>query len=785
MTEKPLKWTWLLLMVVGLTQIASGATASSLFRRGYTVIPEPQKVELKIGDFEIGSGWRLEVGKGVKADDVAVESLKEGLDTRHGISLETRGRGKAIELTIQPGSVAIGEATDKNKPALEEQAYKLEMTGSGIKISANAPTGLFYGVETLVQLVKHAEGKCWLPEATITDWPDLQQRNIYWDDNHHLDRMDVLKQALRQAAFYKINGFVIKLNDHFEYQSAPALVNPYAMTPQQLQELTDYGLKYHVQLIPYLDGPAHVAFILKHPEYAKLREYPNSNYEFCATNPGTYKLLEGLYQDLMDANKGVKYFVLSTDESYYVGMADNAQCNEGQLAKKLGSVGKVEAQFLDKAAGYLHEHGRTVVFWGEYPLVPGDIPSLPSYLVNGEVYGPEFDSALKAHGIKQMIYISTEGVEPYFPNYYEAPPSQLFNPIRIGDRLDGMYRHTSFDSSRKNADLIGTFVAGWGDEGLHPETFWLGYATGPSWAWHPGSPSPAVARDNFYHLFYGQGGQNIGRLYQLMSTQAEFWDSSWDREPSSARTPIFGSSYAIFNPPHPAHDQVLPLPAVPQGKYLRLGYDWGHANARRVKMAEDAMPANDELLDLLHKNLRSVQFQKYNLQVYLSIAGLYRQNLEMIREMSEVDGALKRAQEAAARVESRQAVAALDQALDTVEHIRDQRNVVYHNAVDTWYQSWFPRVAEANGRKYLDGVDDVKDHLPMRTVDMSYLVYRELILPLGKWYGQVLAVRNEYAAAHGLAARTNAFNWKDTNTVVEGDPVWKWGSSTLLQRYHY
>ncbi len=677
------------------------------------------------------------------------------------------------------------QAADKDKPALEEQAYSLELAGSGIKITANAPTGLFYGVETLVQLVKHADGKLWLPEATITDWPDLEQRNIYWDENHHLDRMDVLKQALRQAAFYKINGFVIKLNDHFEYQSAPALVNPYAMTPQQLQELTDYGLKYHVQLIPYLDGPGHIAFILKHPEYAKLREYPDSNYELCTTNPDSYKLLEGMYNDLLEANKGVKYFVLSTDESYYVGMADNAQCNEGQLAKKLGSVGKVEAQFLDKAAGYLHEHGRTVVFWGEYPLVPGDIPSLPSYLVNGEVYGPEFDRALKAHGIKQMIYTSTEGEEPFFPNYYALPPSKLFNRTRIGDRLEEMYRHISFDSSRENADLVGTFVAGWGDNGLHPETFWLGYATGPSWAWHAGSPAPAVARDNFYHLFYGQGGQGIGRLYQLMSTQAEFWDSSWDREPSSARTPIFGSSYAIFNPPHPAHDQVLPLPPVPQGKYLRLGHDWGQANARRVKMAEDAMPANDELLDLLHTNLRSVQFQKYNLQVYLSIAGLYRQNLEMIREMDEVDGALKRAQEAAARVESSQAVAALDQALDTVERIRDERNVAYHNAVDTWYQSWFPRVAEANGRKYLDGVDDVKDHLPMRTVDMSYLVYRELILPLGEWYGQVLAVRNEYAAAHGLAARTNAFNWKDTNAVVEGDPVWKWGSSTLRQTYHY
>ncbi|HKT12353.1 MAG TPA: beta-N-acetylhexosaminidase, partial [Terriglobia bacterium] len=244
MTEKALKWAGLLLMVVGFAQFASGATASSLFQRGYTVIPEPQKVELKGSNFEIGSGWRLELGQGVKADDVAVESLKHGLGTRHGITLETRGRGKAITLVIQPGSVKIGQAADKDSQALEEQAYRLDLASSGIKITANAPNGLFYGVETLVQLVKHAEGKLWLPEARITDWPDLEQRIIYWDDNHHLDRMNILKQALRQAAFYKINGFSIKLNDHFEYKSAPALVNPYALTPAQLQELTDYGLKY-------------------------------------------------------------------------------------------------------------------------------------------------------------------------------------------------------------------------------------------------------------------------------------------------------------------------------------------------------------------------------------------------------------------------------------------------------------------------------------------------------------------------------------------------------------
>ncbi len=175
-------------------------------------------------------------------------------------------------------------------------------------IFANAPAGLYYGVVTFVQLLKQRDGVLFFPEGEIEDWPDLQMRQLYWDDAHHLDRMDVLKQAIRQAAFFKMNGFAIKLEGHFQYASAPALVEPQALSPAQFQELTDYGLRHHVQLIPYLDAPGHIAFILKHPEYAGLREYAESNYELCATNPDSYKLLFGMFQNLLDANKGVKYF---------------------------------------------------------------------------------------------------------------------------------------------------------------------------------------------------------------------------------------------------------------------------------------------------------------------------------------------------------------------------------------------------------------------------------------------------------------------------------------------
>ncbi len=737
--------------------------ASPLLVRGYTVLPEPQEVDLQGGDFEFGSGWRLELGSGVKADDVTVESLKEGLSSRSGITLEAgvRGSGKVVELAIHTGSVEIGKVTDQNKAALEEQGYKLELASDRIRITANAAAGLFYGVETLVQLVKPADGKQWLPQGEIVDWPDLEQRNLYWDDNHHLEHLDVLKAALRQAAFYKINGFVIKLNGHFQYKSAPALVEPYALSPVQLQELTDYGLKYHIQLIPYLDGPAHIAFILKHPEYANLREFPDSNYELCATNPNSYKLLEGMYQDLLEANKGVKYFYLSTDEPYYVGLADNEQCHEAQRAKELGGRDEVLTEFVHRSVGSLHNSGRTVMTWGGQ-MNPADIPP---YFVMGGTSGPAYSESLQAHGIREMLYSPIQGMEPYFPNYYRLAPSRLFNPTPIDDRINAAFNETSVHPVRNQTNLVGMVVPAWGDEGLHPETFWLGYVSALSWAWHSGSPSPDQAMSSFYHLFYGQGAVDMGRVYQLMSTQAEFWSSSWDSEPSSARKPLFGNSYAIFKPRRPEHDQTLPLPPVPQGEYLRLGYDWGQENTRRVEMAQNNMSANDELVDLLERNLRSVQFQRYNLRVFLSIAEFYRQNLEMISDLMNINNALKAAQTAAGGVQFKRAVAGLDRALDIAERIWEQRNIVLHGAADTWYESWYPRVAEANGRKFLNELDDVKDHLPMRTVDMSYLVYREMILPLGEWYELVQSVRNQYAQNHGLPARNKKLDWKNTMVV--------------------
>jgi hypothetical protein len=723
-------------------------------------MPQPQIVKLDSSDFVFSTDWKLEL-QGVGSNDAAVQTLREELVQRFRLKLSGSGQAGTLRLNLAPNSVSVGEAQDRDRDILAQQAYKIDLSQDVVTIAANAPPGLFYGVVTFIQLLKPHAGVLTLPEGHIEDWPDLQLRQIYWDDAHHLDRPETLKQAIRQAAFFKINGFAIKLEGHFQYKSAPALVEPQALSPAQLQELTDYGLHYHVQVIPYLDGPGHIAFILKHPEYAPLRAFADSNYELCATNPDSYKLLFGMFQDLLDANKGVKYFYLSTDEPYYIGMANSAQCREAQRAKELGSVGKLLAEFVTKTANYLHDHGRTVVFWGEYPLKPQDISALPKHLVNGEVYGPQFDPAFRKHGIREMIYTSSEGEEKLFPDYFPLPATRRVHQDRPASRrVEDTWRKISFDSARRNADLMGMINAGWADMGLHPETFWLGYASAAAAAWHPGSPEPAETMATFYPLYYGRRVSQMNRLYTLMSTQAQFWSDSWDTGQSTARKAIWGNSDHIYDPRRPARDQNLPLPPVPAND-LTYHSEWTKQNAKRVELAGEFLIENDELLGLLHDNLPRADLNQYNLEVFLSVTHLYRQNLEMLSGLARMDRLLQSAGEAAAKNQPKQAIQSIDQAIDQARAIRYSRNRALADAIATWYKSWFPRVAEANGRKFLHELDDVKDHLPDRTVDMSYLVYRELMLPFGDWVEQVRTARNQYAQSHSMPLRNGRFDWKD------------------------
>lgn len=755
---------------------------SPLFARGYTVIPEPQKVSLGTHDFKFGQNWQLKLDTSVAHGDVAVEALQAGLHARFQVQLGTAaGPDGVLLLRIAPGSVSVGRAQDPNRSKLAEQAYRITLHNKAITITANAGTGLFYGVETFLQLLHPNSGTLWLPEGTIEDWPDLELRLIFWDDSYHLDRVDALKRDIRQAAFYKINGFVLKLNGHFQYKSAPAVVEPYALTATELRELASYGRHFHVHLIPYLDGPGQVSFILKHPEYAKLREFPNNNYEICATNTASYGLLQDMSRELIYATEGADYFLgtapasdyffLSTDDPYFLGMAHNSQCNEANLKRQLGSAGQVFVHFVDETGNFLRDHHRIVLFRGMDPLGPQDIASLPYYAINGFIRDSDYNAAYHSRKIPQILNAYVGGKKYLFPGYYTLPEDRRLHKgetRRLPDTstIAAAMKRISSNPARSYPNVIGEIGAGWGDEGANPESFWMGYIASDAAGWHPGSPNTKEWEDTFYSLFYGDRAVDMGQVYRLMSEQAQAWDDSWDWVPSKARKPIWGGYQQIYDPPRPAMDQTIPLPPTPDAN-LAYASSWSDENAKRVALAVQAKQANDTLLKLLHENIQRVQFNRYNLEVYGTIANLYRQNWEMICEIHNMDTELASASRIRGR-DPKAALDAVDRALDIAETIRRQRNEVLRHAVATWDKEWFPRVRDANGRHFFHELDDVMDPLADRTVDMSYLVYREKLLPFGTWVDSVLASRNEYAISHRLPVRQYRLSWDSFNTGSPG-----------------
>src|SRR5262249_30018025 len=311
----------------------------------------------------------------------------------------------------------------------------------------------------------------------------------------------------------------------------------------------------------------------------------------------------------------------------------------------------------------------------------------------------------------------------------------------------------------KTAQVMGAICAGWADSGLQPETFWLGYTAGTAAAWNPAGET-AESASAFYKLFYGPRAEDMDRLYRLMSWQAQFWSDSWETGPTQARKPIWGNSNSIFNPKRPAQWQFLPLPEAP-GADLRYTAKWSADNSKRLQLAAEFLSQNDELLEILHKNIQKADFNRYNLEVFLTVAGLCRHNLEMLADLGKMDTLLAAAASAAKKGGGREAVGASGPAPAPPPRIRARRNDSLRQVTSTWNKSWYPRDVSANGRKFLHELDDVKDHVGDRTVDLSYMIQRELLLSFGEWVNQVRMARNQYAQAHHSPVDNQVFNWKD------------------------
>jgi len=700
---------------------------TALRARGFSLIPSPQEVNLGDQDVVVDGSWMVESKVGT--DDIAITRLIQGASELHGLTFSIKG-GKKIILAVRTGTVV---GTDD--PALNEQGYLLKVTPETVEITGNGKSGLFYGVQSLLQLLhRNPAGQMILPECVIRDWPSLQLRFVHWDTKHHQKRIETMKRLIDWHAFFKVNMIALEIEDKYEYPRHPVIGAPGAYTKAELQELTRYALERHIQIVPDVQSPAHMAYVLKHKEFAHLKADPASNYQACLCDPAAISLIFDMYQDMIDATPGVDYFLVSTDEVYYAG-----SCGKCTRPYNPENRSLAWAEFAVKAHDWLKQRGRRMIAWVEYPLLSKDIALLPRDLING-VMGDNkaFIDMQKKAGIRQLAYIPIQGSERLFSNYFSASYSEISHTVRNGINA--------------GAEPIGSFAAAWDDCGLHEEVFHLGWVTVTQYAWNYYGPTIEQTVADFMDVFYGNNSQDMTSVYRLLIEGSQFFASGWDKVTSTERGPGYGNSNGKGIGTRRT-DDVLALPELPLEVTLKITPKFSENYKELIAGSENMKVKNDHLIDILLHSVTKVERNRYNLEVYLSIAYLERYFINTILTLRDAEALLLQAQSAAAEGKPANAVASMVEASNRVGSLISWSNWMWDNLTATWEKSRYEKGRSVDGRDFVHVLDDVKDHPADRRKGLDYLIAPFQRMNMPGWRTQLNERINKYASDNKVQVR--------------------------------
>jgi len=718
-----------------------------LFHAGYSVIPTPQRVDLEEGEVRFDASWRYIAGS--LARHIAVRFLVADLESFHSIVLRPAAGGTAMTVRL-----AIVENTVKTNgdAELRDQAYRLRISAQGIEITGNGDAGLFYGVQTLLQLLKRApDGGLRLPSATIEDWPRLALRFLHWDTKHHHDRLQTIKQYLDWSARFKVNMIGFELEDKFAYPSHPEIGAPGAFTPAELQEIVDYGLERFIQVVPVVQAPAHMAYVLKHPRFAHLKADGN-NYQACLCLEETYRLIFEMYDDVIAATRGVKYFHVSTDEIYYAGIGPNCKEPYNPINRSLKW-----AEFAQRARDHLASRGRRMLAWVEYPLLPEHVGLLPNDTIDAVLGEEEFIPIENEKGMRQLIYASMQGSEYLFPDHFAD--SDVFagsgadglETGRTPGRLEQAYEAIARGRLWK-ANPIGVFGAAWDDSGLHSETFWLGWSAVARWGWNPGIPEVDQHAAEFMGCYYGPQSTGMVETYRMMQRQARAWQLTWDRVVSRVRGPGYGNSSGKGIGTQ-RYDIALEAPAMPASETLSFQPRFASRYARFLAEARARSAENRQLLNALAADFLRVERNRYNLEVFTALARFMGHHWDLLEGLAEAERALERASAAAAKHDFQRAVGELVTAHNTVFRLQREGERCFKRLAAVFEKSRFPKGREAGGKKFIHILDDTKDHFADRTPDLGYMQAPERSIGLDAWRTRLYGIIQTYAGKNGMPVR--------------------------------
>jgi len=713
-----------LVLLSAIALAAPGPTP--LWVRGYSVVPSPRHVRLATGDTAIDASWAIDPGSAGERH-IAFRTLLADFADLHSLALRRAGtETKRITLAIRPAAVTTNTA-----PEIDKQAYRITIAGDGIQITANGDPGLLYGVATLVQLARRdSAGRLTLPNGSIEDWPDLQLRFLHWDTKHHQDRMETLKRFLDWSARLKINMIGFELEDKFEYPSHPMIGAPGAFTAKELQEIVDYALERYIQVVPQVQAPAHMAYVLKHPEFAELRS-DGSNYNICTCDPRAMDLIFSMYEDAIRATKGVDYFFASTDEVYYAGNC--AKCGRPYTPENR-SLAWVD--FVRKAHDFLAQRGRKMLLWVEFPLVAEHVKILPEGLIDGAPGSPAYLPYERERNIRQLIYTPVQGAELLFPSYFTDGGERGHLDSVLGEYSAGR---------ALQGQPIGAYGAAWDDSGLHNETFWLGWSAVAQYAWSRAAAPLDQHVAEFMALYYGPRVTGMVDVYRTLQQQARAWERMWERIPSRVITYRYGSYFGKGIGTHRT-DMTLSAPLVndlpdwfPDPLWSDRYKDW-------IAEAKSRAAENQRLIEALQANFARAGHNQYNLEVLAALSRFIGHHWRLFADLERAEGLIKQGQGLALDDKPADAVAQLAAAWKVVDDLQREGRTVYEQLRAVFEKSRYPKGRSAGDRDFVHVFDDVKDHFADRRADLSYMTAPEESIGLDRWNKELASMIRAYAA---------------------------------------
>jgi N-acetyl-beta-hexosaminidase len=425
---------------------------------GIDLIPEPQQIIIEEGVFRPGAALVIALpNQADEQDRFAADELAAALKREQGIEATVITQASAGEPTIH---LKRREGAD-----LKPEGYRLTVRPTGITLEGNDAAGLFWGTQSILQAFQKGSE---IPCMTVQDWPDICYRAIHYDTKHHQGTYEYVEEFIRTLARYKVNMLVWEWEDKFAYERHPEIGAPGAFTKSEMQNLTAFARQYHVQIVPLVQGLGHVSYILKHEQHAHLREIPDSAWEFCPLNDGSYDLLFDLWDEAMEATPGSELLHIGSDETYELGQGEACGCK--QKTEEIGKNGLMHI-FIHKCVAHVESRGRRAMSWGG-AYKPGAEHQPPKKMIFVDSSDVEYLKESQEAGYGVFIYARNPGIEPLFLSYLPWTQHSMWRPdtrrVREGSFWDTA---ESIANAGKANAVLGSITTSWDDSGLHNQAW--------------------------------------------------------------------------------------------------------------------------------------------------------------------------------------------------------------------------------------------------------------------------------------------------------------------------